>query len=87
MVTTVLTSPPPAQSTVGSMPVMSIYDDYGLGLGRYRFPAAQLVGHHGVWGAFAFWSPELDAFITGTINTGRVDRRPLLGAVVGALTD
>ena len=25
--------------------------------------------------------------ITGTINTGRVDRRPLLGAVVRALTD
>jgi D-alanyl-D-alanine carboxypeptidase len=63
------------------------YDDYGLGLGRYRFPAAQVVGHHGVWGAFAFWSPELDAFITGTVNTGRVDRRPLLGAVVRALTD
>ena len=63
------------------------YDDYGLGLGRYRFPAAQVVGHHGVWGAFAFWSPELDAVITGTVNTGRVDRRPLLGAIVGALTD
>lgn len=63
------------------------YDDYGLGLGRYRFPAAQVIGHHGVWGAFAFWSPELDAVITGTINTGRVDRRPLLGAVVRALTD
>jgi D-alanyl-D-alanine carboxypeptidase len=63
------------------------YDDYGLGLGRYRFPAAQLVGHHGAWGAFAFWSPELDAIITGTVNTGRVDRRPLLGAVVRALTD
>jgi D-alanyl-D-alanine carboxypeptidase len=63
------------------------YDDYGLGLGRYRFPAAQVIGHHGVWGAFAFWSPELDAFITGTVNTGRVDRRPLLGAVVRALTD
>jgi D-alanyl-D-alanine carboxypeptidase len=62
------------------------YDDYGLGLGRYRFPAAQVVGHHGVWGAFAFWSPELDAVITGTISTGRVDRRPLLGAVVRALT-
>jgi D-alanyl-D-alanine carboxypeptidase len=62
------------------------YDDYGLGLGRYSFPAAQVVGHHGVWGAFAFWSPELDAVITGTINTGRVDRRPLLGAVVRALT-
>ena len=61
------------------------YDDYGLGLGRYRFPAAQLIGHHGVWGAFAFWSPELDAVITGTVNTGRVDRRPLLGAVVRAL--
>jgi D-alanyl-D-alanine carboxypeptidase len=63
------------------------YDDYGLGLGRYRFPAAQVIGHHGVWGAFAFWSPELDAVITGTINTGRVDRRPLLGAIVRALTD
>jgi D-alanyl-D-alanine carboxypeptidase len=63
------------------------YDDYGLGLGRYRFPAAQVIGHHGVWGAFAFWAPELDAVITGTINTGRVDRRPLLGAVVRALTD
>jgi D-alanyl-D-alanine carboxypeptidase len=63
------------------------YDDYGLGLGRYRFPAAQLVGHHGVWGAFAFWAPQLDAVITGTVNTGRVDRRPLLGAVVRALTD
>ena len=63
------------------------YDDYGLGLGRYRFSAAQVIGHHGVWGAFAFWSPELDAFITGTIDTGRLDRRPLLGAVVRALTD
>jgi hypothetical protein len=27
------------------------------------------------------------AVITGTINTGSVDRRPLLGAVVRALTD
>jgi D-alanyl-D-alanine carboxypeptidase len=63
------------------------YDGYGLGLGRYTFPVAQAVGHHGVWGAFAFWSPELDAVITGTVNTGRVDRRPLLGAVVRALTD
>jgi D-alanyl-D-alanine carboxypeptidase len=63
------------------------YDDYGLGLGRYRFPAAQVIGHYGVWGAFAFWSPELDAYITGTINTGRVDRRPLLGAIVRPLTD
>jgi D-alanyl-D-alanine carboxypeptidase len=63
------------------------YDDYGLGLGRYRFPAAQVVGHHGVWGAFAFWSPELDTFITGTVHIARVDRRPLLGAVVRALTD
>jgi D-alanyl-D-alanine carboxypeptidase len=63
------------------------YDDYRLGLGRYRFPAAQVIGHHGVWGAFAFWSPELDTVITGTINTGRVDRRPLLGAVVRALTN
>jgi D-alanyl-D-alanine carboxypeptidase len=63
------------------------YDDYGLGLGRYRFPDAQLMGHHGVWGAFAFWSPELDSIVTGTVNTGRIDRRPLLGAVVRALAD
>jgi D-alanyl-D-alanine carboxypeptidase len=61
------------------------YDGYGLGLGRYTFPAAQVIGHHGVWGAFAFWSPELDAVITGTVNTGRVDGRPLLGAIVRAL--
>jgi D-alanyl-D-alanine carboxypeptidase len=63
------------------------YDDYGLGLGRYQFPQAHVVGHHGVWGAFAFWSPELDAIISGTVNTGHVDRRPLLGAVVEALAD
>ena len=63
------------------------YDDYGLGFGRYRFPVGQVVGHHGVWGAFAFWSPELGAILTGTVNTGRVDRRPLLGAVMRALTD
>jgi D-alanyl-D-alanine carboxypeptidase len=61
------------------------YDDYGLGLGRYRIGATQLIGHHGVWGAFAFWSPELDAVITGTVNTGRIDRRPLLAAVAHAL--
>jgi hypothetical protein len=24
-----------------------LYDDYGLGLGRYRFLAAQVIGHHG----------------------------------------
>jgi hypothetical protein len=41
------------------------YDDYGLGLGRYRAGTTQLIGHHGVWGAFAFWSPELDALISG----------------------
>jgi D-alanyl-D-alanine carboxypeptidase len=62
------------------------YDDYGLGLGRYRFAATHVVGHHGVWGAFAFWSPELDAVITGTVNSGHVDRRPLIGAIVRALT-
>jgi len=38
-------------------------------------------------GAFAFWSPELDAIITGTVNTAMVDRRPLLAAVVRALTN
>ena len=63
------------------------YDDYGLGLGRYRFKSAQVIGHHGVWGAFAFWSPELDATITGTVNTAKVDRRPLLHEVILAITE
>ena len=58
---------------------------YGLGLGRYQFPTATFVGHHGVWGAFAFWSPELDAIVTGTVNTAPVDRRPLLDAIIKAL--
>jgi hypothetical protein len=62
------------------------YDDYGLGLGRYPFESAQVIGHHGVWGAFAFWCPELDATITGTVNTAKVDRRPLLRKVVLAVT-
>jgi D-alanyl-D-alanine carboxypeptidase len=61
------------------------YDDYGLGLGRYRLGARSAIGHHGVWGAFAFLIPDLDAVITGTVNTGRVDRRPLLAAVVDAI--
>jgi hypothetical protein len=54
--------------------------------GRYQFPAGHVVGHHGVWGAFAFWSPELDATITGTVNTARIDRRPLIGAIMRAVT-
>jgi D-alanyl-D-alanine carboxypeptidase len=61
------------------------YDEYGLGLGRYQFPTATFVGHHGFWGAFAFWSPELDAIVTGTLNSAPVDRRPLLDAIVEAL--
>jgi hypothetical protein len=40
-----------------------------------------------VWGAFAFRAPELDAIISGTANTGMVDRRELLGAAVRALSD
>jgi D-alanyl-D-alanine carboxypeptidase len=63
------------------------YDDYGLGLGRYRLGSRSAVGHHGVWGAFAFEIPELDTIVTGTVNTGRVDRRPLLAAVVDAIVE
>ena len=36
-------------------------DQYGLGVGRYTLGDAQLIGHHGVWGAFAFWAPEPEA--------------------------
>ena len=62
------------------------YDQYGLGVGRYNLGDAQLIGHHGIWGAFAFWAPELEASITGTVSTARIDRRPLLKAVVTALS-
>jgi hypothetical protein len=63
------------------------YDDYGLGFGRNRFPAAQVVGHHGVWGRIRVLVSRARRIITGIVNTGKVDRQPLLSEVVRALTD
>ena len=45
-------------------------------------PRRRDIASHDFDGRDIFWSPELDAVITGTVNTGRVDRRPLLGAIV-----
>jgi D-alanyl-D-alanine carboxypeptidase len=60
------------------------YDQYGLGLGRYRFGEHDAIGHHGRWGAFVFWLP-FDVVIAGTVNTAGVDRRPLVQATLDAL--
>jgi D-alanyl-D-alanine carboxypeptidase len=61
------------------------YDAYGLGLGRTDVRGVPLLGHTGAWGAFAYAAPDRGWTVTGTVNRFGVDRRPVLGAVVGAL--
>ena len=63
------------------------YDRYGLGVGAIDVGGLELVGATGVWGAFAFWSPAQRIAIAGTVNQARVDRRPLLAAIVAALRE
>lgn len=82
---TVLTEPSWAAMAAWSPGPTGYYDDYGLGLGRYRLGPVTAIGHHGYWGAFSFWLPELDAVVAGTVNTAGVDRRPLLDAVATAI--
>jgi len=60
------------------------YDEYGLGLGRYRIGGHEAIGHQGIGGGFAFWLP-FDVVISGTVNPGRRDLRPLLDATFAAL--
>ncbi len=47
-------------------------NEYGIGFMRYKQPgminAPELLGHSGLSGAFAWYCPEKDAFITGTVN-------------------
>ncbi len=50
--------------------------EYGTGVSRFQFGAAMtggkklpvLVGHSGLSGAFAFYSPDWDVYLTGTVN-------------------
>jgi len=46
--------------------------EYGVGMMRYKMPdfyrVPWFIGHSGLSGAFAWYSPEKDAFITGTVN-------------------
>jgi CubicO group peptidase (beta-lactamase class C family) len=50
--------------------------EYGVGLARFKLPRIfspfkampELIGHSGLSGAFAFYSPEKDLFLTGTVN-------------------
>ena len=50
--------------------------EYGIGLARFKLPRVfspfkalpELLGHSGLSGAFAFYSPEKDVFLTGTVN-------------------
>ena len=42
---------------------------YGLGVSRFKFPGTyELIGHHGASGSFAFYCPEKEVYITGTVN-------------------
>lgn len=55
---------------------------YGLGLGRWRAGNESLIGHGGVWGAFAYLWPEGDAVLAGSVN-----RMGPLGAAATELLD
>jgi len=49
---------------------------YGVGMARFKLPrlfspfkaAPELLGHSGLSGAFAFYSPEKDLYLAGTVN-------------------
>jgi len=50
--------------------------EYGVGVARFKLPRffspfkamPELLGHSGLSGAFAFYSPEKDVYLTGTVN-------------------
>ncbi len=50
--------------------------EYGVGVARFKLPRLfspfkampELLGHSGLSGAFAFYSPEKDVYLTGTVN-------------------
>ena len=55
---------------------------YGLGLARWNAGGAGLVGHGGVWGAFAYLWPETGAAVVGSVN-----RMGAFGAAAAELLD
>jgi hypothetical protein len=62
---------------------------YGLGLARWRAGDAALVGHGGIWGAFAYLWPETGAAAVGSVNrigAFGAAAAELLDGVVGALS-
>ena len=50
--------------------------EYGLGLMRFKLPRIispgfkfiELLGHSGLSGAFAFYNPDREVYLTGTVN-------------------
>lgn len=61
------------------------YDRYGLGLGGVDIGGAELLGHTGFLGAFAYYAPALDTTFAGTWNRVNPNRRPWLEAAVAAV--
>jgi len=57
------------------------YERYGLGMGSSTVEGAELLGHTGFIGAFAFYTPLYDAVLAGTHNDSHVDRWPLVAAL------
>ncbi len=50
--------------------------EYGVGLARFKLPRVfspframpELLGHSGLSGAFAFYAPDKNVYLTGTVN-------------------
>jgi len=40
----------------------------GLGIFKTEYPAGELLGHSGAWGANMYWDPDSDIYLGGTIN-------------------
>ena len=57
------------------------YERYGLGIGANTIEGVEVIGHTGFIGAFAFYAPEYDAVLAGTVNASEVDRWPLVAAL------
>lgn len=81
---TLVTSDSWAEMTDWQDDPTSQYDQYGLGLARHRLGEHEAIGHHGMFGAFVFSLP-FDVVIAGTVNTGEVDSRRLLEALLEVL--
>lgn len=61
------------------------YERYGLGVGSNTVEGVELIGHTGIWGAFAYWAPAHRAALVGTVSSSRADRAPLVRAACRVL--